>query len=170
MTTIVLVSFLLLFNFGSNQDKTNEFESDIIKVAIVANDLKATIDFYTNVIGMTKVREFDIDTETSTRFGLSGGIPFHVTALKLNNTAQATELKITSFENKTKQKKSKYIQDAIGVQYLTIYVKSIKPFVERIKANNVEFLGQTPTSAGDDYQFILVQDPNGVFIELIGKE
>jgi catechol 2,3-dioxygenase-like lactoylglutathione lyase family enzyme len=170
MTSIVLLSFLIFFNFGFQQDKTNEFESDIIKVAIVAKDLKATLDFYINVIGMTQVREFDIDNETSTRFGLSGGIPFHVTALKLNNTTQATELKITSFEKRPEQKKSKYIQDAIGVQYLTIYVKSIKPFVERIKANNVKFLGQTPTSADDVYQFILIQDPNGVFIELIGKE
>jgi len=170
MTSIILLSFLLLFNLGFKQDKTNEFESDIIKVAIVANDLKATLDFYTNVIGMTKVREFDIDKETSTRFGLTGGIPFHVTALKLSNTTQATELKIMSFENKPETKKSKFIQDDIGVQYLTVYVKSIKPFVERIRANNVRFLGQTPTSAGDDYQFILIQDPNGVFIELIGKE
>ena len=172
MKTVAIIVFLVIFifNLGSAQIKANEFESDVIKVAIVANDLNATLDFYVNVIGMTKVREFDIDNETSTRFGLSGGVPFHVIALKLNNTSQATELKIMSFENKPENKKSKYIQDDVGVRYLTIYVKSIKPFVQRMKENKILFLGQTPTSAGDDYQFILIQDPNGVFIELIGKD
>ena len=63
-------------------------------------------------------------------------------------------------------KKSKYIQDDIGVQYLTIYVNSITPFLKRIKSNNIKLLGQTPTTTGDK-QYVLIQDPNGVFIELI---
>jgi len=166
-----VISIVLLISLSwiipvFSQDKPSEFESDIIKVAIVASDLKLTLDFYTNVIGMTNVREFDIDNPTSIRFGLSGGIPFHVSVLKLDNVPQATELKIMSFAKQPKHKKSKYIQDDIGVQYLTIYVNSITPFLKRIKSNNIKLLGQTPTTTGDK-QYVLIQDPNGVFIELI---
>ena len=160
-----MITFSIIDN-GFCQDKSSEFESDIIKVAIVASDLQSTLHFYIDIVGMTKVREFDIDNQTSLRFGLSGGIPFHVTVLKLNNVPQATELKIMSFAKQPKHKKSKYIQNDIGVQYLTIYVKTITPFLERIKSNNITLLGQTPTLTGDK-QYVLIQDPNGVFIELI---
>jgi predicted enzyme related to lactoylglutathione lyase len=155
---------------GFSAERNTEFESDIIKVAIVASDVQATVDFYTNVIGMVKVREFDVDSVTSVQFGLSNGVPFHVTALKLNDSPQATELKITGFKNKPEHQPSGFIQDKIGVQYLTIYVTSMNPLIERIKANGVKFLGRTPAPAGEGYWFTLIQDPNGVFIELIGKE
>jgi len=166
----VLLMSLIISATGCSKKKTGEFESPVIKVAIVASDLKATTDFYTRVIGMTRAREFDIDSLTGAKFGLTGGVPFHVTGYKLIDSPQATELKIMSFGGKQVHQRSKYIQDDIGVQYLTMYVRTMKPFIERIKANHVQFLGETPTSAGDGMSFVLIQDPNGVFIELIGRE
>jgi hypothetical protein len=54
------------------------------------------------------------------------------------------------------------------MQYITIQVKSLKPIIERLKKQRVTFLGNTPTPLGKDTHFVLVQDPDGNFVELIG--
>ena len=36
--------------------------------------------------------------------------------------------------------------------------------------NKVKLLGDTPTSLDESTQFVLIQDPDGTFIELIGPE
>jgi len=56
------------------------------------------------------------------------------------------------------------------VQYLTVYVKDMAPFVERLRAANIPFLGKTPIKiANDTKDFVLVQDPDGTFVELISE-
>jgi catechol 2,3-dioxygenase-like lactoylglutathione lyase family enzyme len=165
----VLISLLVIHLSTFSQEKENEFASDIIKIGIVASDLQTTLDFYTNVIGMSKVREFDIDSTTSAKFGFTTGIPFHVTGLKTNNSAQSTELKILSFGPNSTFKKPQYLTDNLGMQYMTIYMQKITPVIERLKKNNIKFLGETPTLT-EGYILVLVQDPNGVFVELIGKD
>jgi catechol 2,3-dioxygenase-like lactoylglutathione lyase family enzyme len=49
----------------------------------------------------------------------------------------------------------------------TIMVNSLEPFLERIREYGVRLLGDTPIELGDQH-FVLVQDPDGTFIELIG--
>ena len=46
--------------------------------------------------------------------------------------------------------------------------KALKPVIERLKEKNVPFLGTTPTPLNENLHFVLVQDPDGIFIELIG--
>jgi hypothetical protein len=75
-----------------------------------------------------------------------------------------------SFDKKAKHPYPKFIHDDTGVQYVTIFVKSMKPFVERINKHHVKFLGKTPTKLDEERQFVLIQDPDGTFIELIGPE
>jgi catechol 2,3-dioxygenase-like lactoylglutathione lyase family enzyme len=164
----VLISLFFIHLSTFSQEKENEFASDIIKIAIVASDLQATLDFYTNVIGMSKVREFDIDSSTSARFGFTTGIPFHVTGLKTNNSEHSTELKILSFGPNNTFKKPRHLTDNLGMQYMTIYMNKMAPVLERLRKNKVKFLGETPTQT-EGYTLVLVQDPDGVFVELIGK-
>jgi hypothetical protein len=116
------------------------------------------------------VREFSLDSATATNFGFTNGVPFHVTCLKSNNLLQATEIKIVSFGANDNYKKPKQLSDNLGMQYMTIYMKTISPLITRLKTNNIKFLGQTPVYQGDGRKLILVQDPNGVFVELIGKD
>jgi hypothetical protein len=54
------------------------------------------------------------------------------------------------------------------MQYITIMVNSLAPFIERIKKHNVKFLGDTPVQSGENRHFVLIQDPDGTIIELIG--
>ena len=75
-----------------------------------------------------------------------------------------------SFNKKSNHPKPNYIQDDTGVQYVTIMVKSVTPFLNRIKAHKIPILSTTPTVLGDGRHFVLIQDPDGTFVELIGAE
>jgi len=47
-------------------------------------------------------------------------------------------------------------------------VNSLDPVLKRIKKHNVKLLGETPVALGETDHFVLVQDPDGTIIELIG--
>ena len=165
---ILLVVVLAAFSFI--KPEPSEFERGIIEFGVVVEDYDKSYDFYVNVLGMTQTGGFEVDEEFSKRSGLAGGAPFKVAILKLKDSDQATQWKIMSFDKKPTHPKPTYIQDDTGVQYVTIFVKSMKPFLERIKKHNVKLLGETPTALDENTQFVLIQDPDGTFIELIGPQ
>jgi catechol 2,3-dioxygenase-like lactoylglutathione lyase family enzyme len=146
----------------------SEFSSGLIGVGVVTSDLEKSLDFYLNVIGMTKVGEFDVDAEFGKNSGLTDGVPFHVDILKLEDSEGANQWKIMSFGKGGSHPIPKYIHDDTGMQYITIMVKSLDPFLKRIKKHKVKLLGDTPIPLGPDQHFVLVQDPDGSIVELIG--
>lgn len=145
------------------------FTSKLIGVGVVVADIDKSIDFYVNGIGLVKTGSFKIAEDFSKRSGLANGVAFDVTILKLENSAEANEWKLISFGKKANgPKKSKYIQDDVGMQYITINVKALNPVIEQLKKQNVSFLGSSPTKLNEKSQLLLVQDPDGNFVELIG--
>jgi hypothetical protein len=146
----------------------SNFSSKLIGLGVVVSDLDRSLDFYVNGIGMVKAYSFKINEDFSKRSGLSNGVPTAVTVLKLENSPEANEWKLMSFDKKATPPKKKFIQDDTGVQYITINVKALKPVIERLKQKNVAFLGSTPIPLNQQSHFVLVQDPDGTFIELIG--
>ena len=166
--TLLFIAALTAFSFS--KPEPSEFERGIIEFGVVVEDYDKSYDFYVNVLGMTQTGGFEVDEEFSKRSGLAGGAPFKVAILKLIDSDQATQWKIMSFDKKPTHPKPTYIQDDTGVQYVTIFVKSMKPFLERIKKHNVKLLGETPTALDENTQFVLIQDPDGTFIELIGPQ
>ncbi len=148
----------------------SEFSNSTIQIGVVVEDLEKSLKFYTDIIGMTKTGGFSITDEAGSKLGLSAKIPFDVSVLKLVDEDNATEWKLMSFNKGSNHGPQKYIHNDTGMQYITIFVNSITPFVERLEANNVKFLGETPTKLPDGRNFILIQDPDGIFIELIGND
>ena len=146
----------------------SEFSSGLIGVGVVTRDLDKSLDFYLNVIGMSKVSEFDVDGDFGTSSGLTDGIAFHVDVLKLQDSPDANQWKIMSFKKEGTHPMPLYIHDDTGMQYITIMVNSLEPFLKRIKKHNVKLLGETPVPLGETDHFVLVQDPDGTIIELIG--
>lgn len=165
---ILFIALFMLNMTVSSVQAQSEFSSSTIQIGVVVKDLDRSVEFYQNVIGMKKVRDFDIDSDFGFRSGLSGGVPFHVEVLKLEDNPAATEWKLLSFGKESQHYRQKWIQDDTGVQYVTINVNSLKPFLDRINKYGVELLGETPTAINDELSFILIQDPDGNFIELIG--
>jgi catechol 2,3-dioxygenase-like lactoylglutathione lyase family enzyme len=147
-----------------------DFAKSGISVGLVVEDLNKSLDFYQNVIGMVKTSAFSVESERAKELGLSNGDRFDVTILKLENSEQAAEWKLMSFGKKATHPKQNFVPDDTGMQYITIYVKSMKPILERIKKYNVKTLGITPTKLDETRDFVLVRDPDGTFIELIGSK
>ena len=167
--SVLRISFLLsaMFVTFTSYSQSN-FSSKLIGLGVVVSDLERSLDFYVNGIGMVKTYSFTINEDISKRSGLSNGVPTSVTVLKLENSPEANEWKLMSFGKKAAHPKQNFIQDDTGVQYITINVKALKPVIERLKQKDVPFLGSTPTPLNQDSHFVLVQDPDGTFIELIG--
>jgi len=163
LTTIILS--LISLSIVSAQ---TEYSSPVISIGVIVSDLDKSVDFYQNILGMKKSREFDINTDFGIRSGLTGGVPFSVLVFKLEDIQEATEWKLISFGKDAQHPRQKWIQDDTGIQYVTLNVKSLKPFLERFEKGGIPLLGETPTAINDDLWFILVQDPDGNFIELIG--
>lgn len=151
-----------------SQNSTSEFSSGAISFGVVVSNMKKSMTFYKEVLGMVETGGFPIDREFGRKSGLSNGKPFNVTILKTINDENATEWKLVSFKKKATHPEQKYIQDDTGVQYATMFVKSLDPFLARIKKAKVKLLGKTPVSLGDGRYLALIQDPDGTFIELIG--
>lgn len=160
------VAAILLVNISAYSQ--SNFSSNLIGSGVVVSDLDRSLDFYVNGIGMVKAYSFTINEDFSKRSGLSNGVPVEVTVLKLENSPNANEWKLMSFGNKQTESKPDYIQDGTGVQYITINVKALNPVIKRLKEMNVKLLGNTPTPLNQNLHFVLVQDPDGIFIELIG--
>jgi hypothetical protein len=146
----------------------SNFSSKVIGIGVVVADLGRSLDFYVNGIGMVKTGSFTINEEFSKRSGLANGASAAVTILKLENSLEATDWKLMSFGKKASHPKPNYIQDDTGMQYITINVKALKPIIERLRQMKVPLLGSTPTPLNGQSHFVLVQDPDGTFIELIG--
>ncbi len=161
----LLIAALLMCAASYSQ---SNFSSPLIGSGVVVSDLERSLDFYVNGIGMVEVYNFEITEDFSKRSGLSNGIPAYVTVLKLEDSPEANEWKLMSFGKKEPCLTSGFIQDDTGVQYITINVKALQPVIERLKQINVSFLGTTPTPLNENLNFVLVQDPDGIFIELIG--
>ena len=148
----------------------SEFSSSAISVGVVVEDLEKSIDFYTNVIGMKKTGEFSVDKETCKKLGLTDSYQLDVTILKLDNSDQASEWKLMSLNTKAKHPKQNFMSDDTGMQYITLFVNHITPILERIKEHKVNILSEAPSTIGENRKFLLVQDPDGTFIEIIGPE
>jgi catechol 2,3-dioxygenase-like lactoylglutathione lyase family enzyme len=166
MVKISLIFCALLINCVAFAQ--SNFSSKLIGIGVVVADIDRSLDFYVNGIGMVKTGNFTINEDFGKRSGLTNGVAVAVTVLKLENSPDANEWKLMSFGKKATHPTQKTIQDDTGMQYITIQVKSLKPIIERLKQQKVAFLGTTPTPLSKDAHFILVQDPDGNFVELIG--
>lgn len=167
---LFLLALMLVILPSNSAQSPGDFTKPTISIGILVEDLNKSLDFYINVVGMVQVRALNIDSAKAKRMGLSNGNSFDIKFLKTDNSENATELKLMSCGNKTDRSKQNYIPDANGIRYLTIFVKSMKPMLERINKHGIKTLGQTPTMLDANRQFVLVQDPDGNFIEMIGPE
>lgn len=167
MKKLAILIVALVTLSASDLMAQSEFSSNLIGVGVVVKDIDSSLFFYLNVIGMRKVGEFDVDAGFAKTSGLSNGVPFHVDVLKLEDSPEANQWKLMSFDKEAAHPMPTYIQDDNGMQYVTIMVNSLEPFLKRIKKHNVKLLGDTPVALGENH-FVLIQDPDGTIIELIG--
>jgi len=163
-----IIFLVFMFAVLITKAQTGEFSNSNIFIGNVVEDLDRSVKFYTKVIGMTKTGEFSVDKAKATQLGLSNKYSLDVVILKLEDSPQASEWKLMSPGIKANHPKQKWIHDDTGMQYITLLVNHLDPFIDRIKKNKIKILSEEPSSLGNDRFFILIQDPDGTFIELIG--
>lgn len=168
--SLLILAFLVTEVPVFGTQAPDDFAKSGISVGLVVENLEKSLDFYKNVIGMVQTGQFSVESNRAKELGLSNGNRFDVTILKLENSEQAAEWKIMSFGKKANHPKQNFVPDDTGMQYITIYVKSMKPLWERIKKSGVKTLGITPTQLDEKRDFVLIQDPDGNFIEIIGPK
>lgn len=162
---------ILLFAFFLLQcGQKSLFEKPVVHIGVVVSDLNRSLDFYKNVLGMKEVGVISMDAELGKKSGLTGGLSAEARVLKLEDEKYATEWKLMTFDSLPTPAKQMFIQEATGMRYAGITVRSVAPFLDNLRKYNVPLLGDSPVEIGEGRYLVLFQDPDGIFIELIGDE
>lgn len=106
----------ILVSFGTSVQK--DFAKSVMSMGVVVEDFVKSLQFYQNVKGMVKVSEFIFDSEKAKGMGLSKVESFDIKVLKLENSEEATELKLMFFNEKTSCKNQNFIPDENGIHRL----------------------------------------------------
>ncbi|MCA9412385.1 MAG: VOC family protein [Candidatus Omnitrophica bacterium] len=170
MKTSISILFIALFTLSAAHAVEEDFAKKTINIGMIVSDLEKSMEFYKDVVGFVQVdrTDFDVDGEFGKKSGLTDSLGVHVEILKLGKGEDATELKLMTFGDKPKKQENEYIHSHTGIQYMTIFVTELKPILKRIKEHKVKLLGETPIPLGEKNSFVLIKDPDGTFVELIG--
>ncbi len=138
-------------------------------MGVVVSDLKRSLNFYTNILGMEQTSTWHSSKEMSTTYGLNSGKAFDIINLKLDCEGYVLKYKLNNTpgnitKDSTLNSESEYYGfEELGTRYLTINVKDVSPFIDRIKKNNIKFkLVRLPNGC----RVVLVHDPDGALLEI----
>jgi catechol 2,3-dioxygenase-like lactoylglutathione lyase family enzyme len=151
-----------------------DFASTTVDIGVHVSDIKASADFYANVIGFTEVDGFDVSAESATAVGLTDDQPLAVRVFVLGEGESAARVKLMEVPDvETKESDNAYLHSQLGFRYLTIFVEDMNAAVERLRATGSELIADGPVLVGEDPSgpyVAVVRDPDGNLIELIGPK
>ena len=152
----------------ANQDQAALFSRPMIDLGCVVSDVDAAVKFYTTAIGFKEVKGFSVDAEFASAVGLTDQKKLDVRVLKLGDGDGATALKLLQIAGDSQKPKNDFIHSSLGLSYLSIYVKDMDAAIERLESAGSQPLAQPQTIPGTPVALVLVRDPDGNLIELIG--
>jgi lactoylglutathione lyase len=167
----VLVALALLESAPSTRaaEATNTFSKPTIDIGIVARDVEKSAKFYSETIGLKEIKGFSATPEFGKKIGLVDGHPIAVRVFVTDEIDGATRIKLMSFPGAGgKLPDRSFIHSTVGINYLTLFVKDMDETLARLKKAEAKLLGETPVSVGGKNQLVVVRDPDGNFVELIG--
>jgi len=149
--------------------QAGEFSKAVIDIGMVVRDAAASARFYTNAIGFTEVAGFPVSADLGKKIGLIDGHAVNVRVFVLGQGDLATRIKLLSFPGAPgKAADQSFIHSTLGIRYLTLYVASTDSALERLRKAGVKPIGETPVDLGGGTRIVVVRDPDGNFVELIG--
>jgi catechol 2,3-dioxygenase-like lactoylglutathione lyase family enzyme len=146
-----------------------EFSRTTIDVGVVVSDVEKAAKFYTEALGFTAAGTFDVPAQMATDTGLTDQKPFQVRVFALGQEPTATKLKVMQITG-AKKVDNQYISSSLGIRYLTVFVADLTKTLERLKKNGLAPVKEPYRLSGGDNYLILVKDPDGNIIELIGPK
>jgi catechol 2,3-dioxygenase-like lactoylglutathione lyase family enzyme len=145
-----------------------EFSRTTIDLGMVVSDVEKATVFYRDVLGFKESGGFDVSAPMANDTGLTDNRPFKVRVFALGDGPTATNLKIMTIPGAgLKKVDNQYIGSSLGFRYLTISVSNLTRTLERLKQHGVLPVKEPYRLGGDSY-LILVKDPDGNTVELIG--
>ena len=145
-----------------------EFSRTTIDLGVVVSDVEKTAKFYTEAVGFTELKGFDVPAQMAADAGLTDNRPFQVRVFVLGDEPAATRLKIMTIPGANSKKvDNQYIGSSLGFRYLTILVSNLTKAMERLQRHGIAPVKEPYRLGGNNY-LILVKDPDGNTVELIG--
>jgi len=163
-----IIAGALMMTAARSSSGKAKFSRATIDLGMVVSDVEKTAKFYTDVVGFTELKGFDVPAQMANEAGLTDNRPFQVRVFVLGDEPAATRLKIMTIPGAgLKKVDNQYIGSSLGFRYLTINVADLTKAMERLQQNGVAPIKEPYRLGGNNY-LILVKDPDGNTVELIG--
>lgn len=170
LVTAAIVGGCIIMAAAKQNSPKAEFARTTIDLGLVVSDVDKAAQFYTEAIGFTETGGFDVSAQMAGDTGLTANHPFKVRMFALGKEPTATNLKIMTIPGAgSKKVDNQYIGSSLGFRYLTITVADLTRTMERLKQHGVAPVKEPYRLGGNSY-LILVKDPDGNIIELIGPK
>lgn len=167
--TIPLMLLLATLFLASCASKSN-YATGTIDMGVVVKDVDASIKFYEK-LGFTKFGEFNVPKEVAGDAGLLNYKAANIKVMTLNGDAADTKLKLIASRT-AKTTANAFIDSSLGISYITLFVKDAGLTLANLKKHNIKVTAKGPvdlTPVGFQPNFLIViQDPDGNFIEFVG--
>ncbi|QGJ70018.1 VOC domain-containing protein [Planctomycetales bacterium 10988] len=155
------------------QQTLPHFQSAIVHFGIVVHDIEVSREFYTKALGFEEASTFEVAPEQATKIGLTHQLPLKVYVMKAGKGENATQVKLMEIYGAPNQRVDHTtIAHSLGVSYLTVMVKNLPRAIAMAKKYGAAPLAEGPVKIAGDAEpplyIVLVRDPDGNLIELIG--
>ncbi|VTR96752.1 VOC family protein [Tuwongella immobilis] len=172
---LVLLGMLAIVPSVSAAEPESPIASTTIDLGMVVSNVEKSVQFYTQAIGFTEAGGFSVNGEFSAKLGLTDKQPLDVRVLVLGKDAKATKLKLMQLPaTKPAAGNNTFIHSQLGFRYLTIMVKDVDEALKRLEKLEIKPVTDgavsLPKELATGVGIIVVRDPDGNFVELVGPK
>ena len=151
------------------------FASEIVDIGIVVSDVEKAAQFYTEALGFTEVKGFDVPADMGKAAGLSDNLPFSVRVFVLGDAKTATKVKLMEFPKAESAKAANAtIHSTLGLSYLTLHITDTTAAMARLEKAGVKPIAEGPYLLPEGFPkglyLTIVRDPDGNLVELVGPK
>ncbi|MCU0915623.1 MAG: VOC family protein [Planctomycetes bacterium] len=159
----------LVIAAAKQEGAKSEFSRTTIDVGVVVSDIDRAVKFYTEALGFSDAGRFEVPAQMATDTGLTDQKPFQVRVLALGKEPAATKLKVMQIPGTAAQRvDNRDLGSCLGIRYLTVFVSDLGRTMERLQRQGIAPVKPPYRLSGGNNDLILVKDPDGNIIELIG--
>ncbi len=155
------LSCLLIFLFCSNVGFSQDFDSlelEAYFTAIIVNDIEASIDWYTSILGFEVINRFSSEERGFKQSNLDrNGILIEL--IELNQAVNPEDV-IPNYTNKTR---------LIGLYKAGFQVQAFENWASHLEKSEVEFYGNTVINPISGKKMLIILDPDGNRIQIFEK-
>lgn len=171
--SLTMVSLSAIFLMQSVSFADSPYSSPIVDIGIVVRDIEKSADFYSKALGLSEADPFEVNGAYARRIGLSDGKDLKIRVFTLGGDQPTTKVKLMSFGcDVGKPADNQYIHSQLGFSYLTFHVPNLNTALERAHQAGVAPVAEGPLELPKNLPqgifLVLLRDPDGNFIELVG--